>query len=62
LDDLRQWTIGGENKVQEYIPIYLSQETMDVVSHSFPYLVNKTLASGMYFLLLTNFLFLKKKY
>ncbi|ORX54235.1 hypothetical protein BCR36DRAFT_348290 [Piromyces finnis] len=46
LDDLRQWTIGGENKVQEYIPIYLSQETMDVVSHSFPYLVNKTLASG----------------
>jgi len=46
LDDLRQWTIGGENKVQEYIPIYLSKECMDVVSHTFPYLVNKTLASG----------------
>lgn len=46
LDDLRQWTIGGENKVQEYIPIYLSEETMDVVSHAFPYLINKQLASG----------------
>ncbi|ORX79151.1 hypothetical protein BCR32DRAFT_234467 [Anaeromyces robustus] len=46
LDDLRQWTIGGENKVQEYIPIYLNQATMDVVSHTFPYLVNRNLASG----------------
>jgi len=46
LDDLRQWTIGRENRVQDYIPIYLSQECMDVVSHAFPYLVNKQLASG----------------
>lgn len=42
LDDLREWCgrQGGS------IPIYLSQTTFDTVSQSFPYLVDKTKASG----------------
>lgn len=42
LDDLREWCgrQGGS------IPIYLSQTTFETVSQSFPYLVDKTKASG----------------
>jgi len=38
---------------------------MDVVSHTFPYLINRTLASGIYlfiYLFYYFFFFLKKKY
>ncbi|ORY07617.1 Metallo-hydrolase/oxidoreductase, partial [Basidiobolus meristosporus CBS 931.73] len=44
LDDLRQWTLGG--RVQSHIPIYLSSETLEVVEHAFPYLVDRTKATG----------------
>ncbi|KAJ3194218.1 hypothetical protein HK101_003241 [Irineochytrium annulatum] len=44
LDDLRQWTIRGE--VQDHIPIYLAQETMDVVSRVYPYIVDSSKATG----------------
>ncbi|KAI8817804.1 beta-lactamase-like protein, partial [Fimicolochytrium jonesii] len=47
LDDLRQWTIGGKHLcVQDHIDVYLSPQTMGVVSSSFPYLVDKGKATG----------------
>ena len=42
LDDLREWCL--RQHVQ--IPIYLNQATYDIVSASFPYLVDKNKASG----------------
>ncbi|KAJ3417620.1 hypothetical protein HDV05_000077 [Chytridiales sp. JEL 0842] len=44
LDDLRQWTLRGA--IQDSISIYLSLETFDVVSRSFPYLVDSNKATG----------------
>lgn len=47
MDDLRQWTIGGEKySVQNHIDVYLSQQSMDVVDAAFPYLVDKKKATG----------------
>jgi len=47
LDDLRQWTIGGSiHRIQPHVDIYLDQSTMNVVSISFPYLVDKSMATG----------------
>jgi hypothetical protein len=42
LDDLREWCVRQSSE----IPIYLNKETYDVVADSFPYLVDKTKASG----------------
>lgn len=46
LDDLRNWTIGGDNAVQSVVHVYLDQATMDVVSRAFPYLVDIQAATG----------------
>jgi phosphoribosyl 1,2-cyclic phosphodiesterase len=40
LDDLRPWTKDAP------IPVYLSQETLSVVRHAFPYLVDVSAATG----------------
>ncbi|KAI8915875.1 beta-lactamase-like protein [Gorgonomyces haynaldii] len=45
MDDLRQFTIGKQ-PVQDVVPIYLNQETLDVVSRAFPYLYNRQQATG----------------
>ncbi|KAG8769418.1 hypothetical protein FRC12_004985 [Ceratobasidium sp. 428] len=45
LDDLRTWTLG-KNRIQDHIDVYLSPETMQVISRSFPYLVSKEHATG----------------
>ena len=43
LDDLRSWTgVSSHNPT----PVYLSEETMSVVSRTFPYLVDPSLATG----------------
>lgn len=42
LDDLREWC----NRQGAAIPIFLTQTTFDTVAASFPYLVDKTKASG----------------
>ncbi|KAL1410241.1 hypothetical protein Q8F55_004246 [Vanrija albida] len=42
LDDLREWC----NRQGSGIPVYLSQATFDTVAASFPYLVDKTKATG----------------
>lgn len=44
LDDLRQWTLGGF--IQPYIDVYCTKKTLDEVARTFPYLVNKDLATG----------------
>ena len=47
LDDLRQWTIGEQHAcIQEFVDVYLNQETLDVVSHAFPYLIDTSNATG----------------
>jgi phosphoribosyl 1,2-cyclic phosphodiesterase len=46
LDDLRQWTWTGAGNQPKTIPIYLNQETMDVVSSVFPYIVDSSKATG----------------
>ncbi|KAJ3295001.1 hypothetical protein HK104_003112 [Borealophlyctis nickersoniae] len=47
MDDLRQWTIGlNAHRVQEYIDIYCSPETLQVVERTFPYMVDKRHATG----------------
>ncbi|KAI8924123.1 beta-lactamase-like protein [Entophlyctis helioformis] len=47
LDELRQWTIGGETKsVQDVVHVYLGPETMEVVARAFPYMVDKKRATG----------------
>ncbi|TPX61915.1 hypothetical protein PhCBS80983_g00769 [Powellomyces hirtus] len=47
MDDLRQWTIGGANySVQDHIDVYLSSQSMEVVTGAFPYLVDKGKATG----------------
>lgn len=45
LDDLRGFTMG-EKSIQKSVPLYLTAATMDVVDHTFPYLVNKKFATG----------------
>ncbi|CAE6399228.1 unnamed protein product [Rhizoctonia solani] len=45
LDDLRCWTLG-ENRIQDYIDVYLSEATMNDVKRGFPYLVSKDFATG----------------
>lgn len=42
LDDLREWCFR-QNKA---IPVYLNRPTYEVVAKCFPYLVDKTQASG----------------
>ncbi|EJU05287.1 hypothetical protein DACRYDRAFT_19840 [Dacryopinax primogenitus] len=44
LDDLRCWTLDGT--MQDHVDIYLSQKTFDEVERTFPYLVNKGMATG----------------
>jgi phosphoribosyl 1,2-cyclic phosphodiesterase len=44
MDDLRQWTIGA--KIQKSVDIYLNDETLGVVSGAYPYMVDKTRATG----------------
>ncbi|KAG0005458.1 hypothetical protein BGZ79_004682 [Entomortierella chlamydospora] len=45
LDDLRSWCLI--NKEDPYsIPVYLDQETMDVVTSTFPYMVDASKATG----------------
>ncbi|KAJ8323453.1 hypothetical protein BDV3_007028 [Batrachochytrium dendrobatidis] len=47
LDELRQWTIGGEDRrLQKIVDIYLDQETMEVVARAFPYMVDSAKATG----------------
>lgn len=47
LDDLRQWTIGGaERAVQPCVDIYLCNETYNAVRTTFPYLVDRSMATG----------------
>ncbi|EJT96710.1 hypothetical protein DACRYDRAFT_72917 [Dacryopinax primogenitus] len=44
LDDLRGWTLHG--RIQKHIDIYLTQRTFDEVKRTFPYLVDKGMATG----------------
>ncbi|KZO93446.1 hypothetical protein CALVIDRAFT_485865 [Calocera viscosa TUFC12733] len=44
LDDLRCWTLQGA--IQDSIDIYLSQRTFEEVQRTFPYLVDKGMATG----------------
>ncbi|EMR09233.1 hypothetical protein PNEG_02568 [Pneumocystis murina B123] len=44
LDDLRGWTLKG--LIQDYIDIYLTSETMDTISTTFPYCVYPEKATG----------------
>ncbi|CAO1618144.1 unnamed protein product [Parajaminaea phylloscopi] len=44
LDSLRAWTLGGV--LQDYIDVYLTQETLDVAKSAFPYLVDTSKATG----------------
>ena len=49
MDDLRQWTMKnspGNEAIQQSVPIYLDQETYQVVARSFPYMVDSTKATG----------------
>nr|CAG8580611.1 2420_t:CDS:2 [Entrophospora candida]CAG8586879.1 8260_t:CDS:2 [Entrophospora candida] len=44
LDDLRSWTLN--KAIQEYIPIYLTENTFENIKSSFPYLVDKKKSTG----------------
>lgn len=44
LDDLRSWTMGG--CIQDQVDVYLTQECFETVKTTFPYLVNRSLATG----------------
>lgn len=44
LDDLRGWTLGSS--IQSHINVYLSSEAMEVVTRTFPYLVDSLFATG----------------
>lgn len=44
LDDLRAWTLGGF--IQDHIDVYCTETTLKAISSTFPYLVNKNLATG----------------
>ncbi len=46
LDDLRAWTLSSV--IQEYIPIYLTNDTLESIKTHFPYLVDIRKASGLY--------------
>lgn len=43
LDNLRAWTMGG---LQSCVDVYLTKETMKVVEGAFPYLVDRSKATG----------------
>ncbi|PIA14843.1 hypothetical protein COEREDRAFT_103269 [Coemansia reversa NRRL 1564] len=42
LDDLRPWSVFQKSP----IPVFCDQSTMDTISHTFPYLVNSSKATG----------------
>lgn len=44
LDDLRSWTLGG--CLQDYVDVYLTQECMETVQNTFPYLVDSSFVTG----------------
>ncbi|KAI8645858.1 beta-lactamase-like protein [Parasitella parasitica] len=44
MDDLRGWTLGGI--IQPHIDVHLSPEAMGVVSRTFPFLVDASMATG----------------
>lgn len=44
LDDLRGWTMNG--KIQKSINVYLTLDTFETVKTTFPYLVDRTKATG----------------
>ncbi|KAL4401949.1 hypothetical protein ACI68E_001600 [Malassezia pachydermatis] len=44
LDDLRSWTMGG--CIQSHVDVYLTPECMTTVRSTFPYLVDKSFATG----------------
>ncbi|WFD36043.1 hypothetical protein MCUN1_002914 [Malassezia cuniculi] len=44
LDDLRSWTMRGT--IQDYVDVFLTQECFSTVQNTFPYLVNRKLATG----------------
>lgn len=44
LDDLRGWTMHG--CIQDYVDVYLTQECMNTVQRSFPYLVDTKFVTG----------------
>ncbi|CAG8551167.1 4838_t:CDS:2 [Diversispora eburnea] len=44
LDDLRAWTL--EEVIQDCIPIYLTNDTLDAVKNIFPYLIDSQVATG----------------
>ncbi|CAG8440035.1 13060_t:CDS:10 [Ambispora leptoticha] len=44
LDDLRAWTFN--KAIQEYIPIYLSNDTKTALEQTFPYIMDNSLATG----------------
>ncbi|KAJ3341940.1 hypothetical protein HDU93_003761 [Gonapodya sp. JEL0774] len=47
LDDLRQFTIGPKGyRTQDHVDVYCNTETMNVVATAFPYLVDKSKATG----------------
>lgn len=45
LDDLRAWTLG-QNSIQSHVDVYLTSETFETVQQVFPYLVDRSKASG----------------
>ncbi|KAI8051071.1 beta-lactamase-like protein [Gilbertella persicaria] len=44
MDDLRGWTLGGT--IQSHIDVHLSPEAMEVVTRTFPFLVDASMATG----------------
>lgn len=44
LDDLRSWTMGG--CIQGHVDVYLSHECMETVQQTFPYLIDRSRATG----------------
>eukprot|EP00126_Sphaerothecum_destruens_P013058 Sdes_comp22340_c0_seq1m20823 len=44
LDDLRAWTIGG--CIQPFVDVYLTQTAYNIVERVFPYMIDKSLATG----------------
>ena len=44
LDDLRSWTMGG--CIQPFVDVYLTEECLQTVQQTFPYLVDTSRATG----------------
>lgn len=44
LDDLRAWTL--QQAIQDCIPIYLTNDTLESVKNFFPYLIDHKMATG----------------